>query len=460
MTAFPYNSSAQGGFQYLLDTFKFPVYGEVDFYCTEIWGEEQLWNVPAGITSISAVLIGGGGSGGLGNNQREQDGGGGGGLRYINGMPVTPGEQLRICVGLGGTAWTRAYLTANSLQEKGPGPGGTTYISSLNNSLVSGRTGIGGTIIVFAGAGSTQSVTFTSTFGNELRTTAGGGGGGTTPGSYAWGTIGGGNGGYGGPQSNKGGGATDGGGGGAAGWITGNTGGNGGFFAEASQAANDPPTNGQAGGGGGGMYTAGGGGNGAGGGGGTGVIWGQGPNGNGAQNGVPLTTAEFISWGGQGGSYGPDGLATGTETFGTTEFTLAMGLSVPPAVAWNYRNKSRGNGVRGFYNSVGDNDDGSLTGVFPPRMGSGGYYGGGGGGADITGQGTPQSGSGACGVVRIIYAARTGVTRNYPNRTGTNILSNWGFPTNPAALGGASPYDSPNLVGSTLPFAADTSRTY
>lgn len=448
---------------YLLDTFKFPVYGEVDFYCTEIWGEEQTWTVPVGVTSISAVLIGGGGSGGLGNNQREQDGGGGAGLRYINGMPVTPGEQLRICVGLGGTAWTRSYLTANSIQQKDPGPGGRTYISSLNNSSVNGRNqlGVGVTVIVFAGAGSTQSVSFTSTFGGEARTSAGGGGGGTTPGNYAWGTIGGGNGGFGGPKSNKGGGATDGGGGGAGGWLVGTTGGNGGFFSASSQSANDPPTNGSAGGGGGGMYTAGGGGNGAGGGGGTGVIWGEGPNGNGAQNGVLLTTAEFISWGGQGGSYGPDGLAIGNETFGTTEFTLAMGLAVPPAVAWNYRNGSRGNGVRGFYNSVGDNDDGSLTGVFPPRMGSGGYYGGGGGGADITGQGTPQSGAGACGVVRIIYSGRSVIRRNYPSPNSlTNPLSNWGFPTRPFALGGPSIYNSPNLVGSQFPISQDTSRTY
>jgi hypothetical protein len=457
MTAFPYNSSAQGGFQYLLDTFKFPVYGEVDFYCTEIWGEEQTWIVPVGVTSISAVLIGGGGSGGLGENQREQDGGGGGGLRWINGMPVTPGETLRICVGLGATAITDPYLISRGLNELSPQPGGRTYISSTNNASVAGRVSIGSSIIVFAGAGSTQSVTFTSIVGGEVRTSAGGGGGGSNPGNFAWGSIGGGNGGYGGPQSGKGGGATDGGGGGAAGWLTGTTGGNGGFFASTSQPANDPPTNGAAGGGGGGMYTAGGGGNGAGGGGGTGVIWGQGPNGNGAQNGVPLTTAEFISWGGQGGSYGPDGFATGNETFGVTEFTLAMALPVPPATAWNYRNKSRGNGVRGFYNSVGDD---SGAGVFPPRQGSGGYYGGGGGGADITGQGTPQSGAGACGVVRIIYAARTGITRNYPSQTGTNILTNWGFPTSPFAAGGPSMYNTPNLVGSLTPLSQDTSRTY
>lgn len=460
MTAYPYNKTAQGGFQYLLDTFKFPVYGEVDFYCTEIWGEEQLWTVPVGVTSISAVLIGGGGCGGLGQNQREQDGGGGGGLRWINGMPVTPGETLRICVGLGGTAITNNFLVSRGVNELGPQPGGITYISSTNNANVPGRVSIGSSIIVFAGAGSTQSVTFTSTLGNVVRTTAGGGGGGSNPGVYDWGTIGGGNGGKGGPQSNKGGGATDGGGGGAAGWLTGTTGGDGGFYALGNEA-DDPPKNGAAGGGGGGMYTAGGGGNGAGGGGGTGVIWGQGPNGNGAQNGVPLTTQEFVSWGGQGGSYGPDGFATGNETFGTTEFTLAMGLPVPPAVAWNYRNGSLGNGVRGFYNSVGDSDTGTLTGVFPPRMGSGGYFGGGGGGADVGGTLRPQSGGGACGVVRIIYAGRSTINRNYPSpNNNTNPLSNWGFPTQPFALGGPSMYSSPNLIGSKFPLSQDTSRTY
>lgn len=458
----------QGGIGYLLDTFKFPAYGQIDFYCVGD-GVEQEWVVPVGVTSISAVLIGGGGSGGLGLSQREQDGGGGAGLRYINGMRTVPGETLKICVGCGGTAVKYPFLQDNSLQERIGFPGGDSYIASDNNATAPGRTGIGDTIIVFAGGGSQKSFTIpaSDTVEGVNRVTTGAGGTGSVPGSYAWGTIAGGNGGYGGPESQRGGGAVDGGGGGAGGWLVGvaGTGGGGGFFPLSGGTGNaSPPTNGSGGAGGGGMYTDGGGGAGGGGGGGTGVIWGQGPSGNGAQNGVLLSNTEFTSWCGQGGSYGADGKAVGTEAYGTTEYANLSGQANPPASYWNYANQSIGNGVRGYNNSIGDDDDGSLTGdniaapildggvVVDSRMGAGGLWGGGGGGADTTGQARPQSGYGGDGIIRIIFTVRFNRQRNYPSPNNTdNPLSNWGYPTKPPAEGGPALDETPNIVGSFLP---------
>lgn len=62
------------------------------------------WTVPAGVTSISAVVIGAGGGGG-------NFAGGGGGLRYGS-IPVTPGETFTITVGafgIGGTLSNSYY---------------------------------------------------------------------------------------------------------------------------------------------------------------------------------------------------------------------------------------------------------------------------------------------------------------------------------------------------------------
>lgn len=61
---------------------------------------DNTWTVPAGVRSISFVLIGaGGGSAGFSDNEGMGSGGGGGGLLYRNDFPVTPGTQLTISVG-------------------------------------------------------------------------------------------------------------------------------------------------------------------------------------------------------------------------------------------------------------------------------------------------------------------------------------------------------------------------
>ena len=56
------------------------------------------WKCPAGVTSVSVLMIAGGGAGGL----RYGAGGGGGALAYGNNIPVIPGQIYYVGVGLGG----------------------------------------------------------------------------------------------------------------------------------------------------------------------------------------------------------------------------------------------------------------------------------------------------------------------------------------------------------------------
>jgi hypothetical protein len=58
------------------------------------------FTVPAGVTSVSAVVVGGGG---CGEFQHDGANGGGGALGYKNNISVTPGSSISVSVGAGGT---------------------------------------------------------------------------------------------------------------------------------------------------------------------------------------------------------------------------------------------------------------------------------------------------------------------------------------------------------------------
>jgi hypothetical protein len=176
------------------------------------------WVVPAGVTSVSAVCVGGGGAGNQGGT--NGGGGGGGGLRYINNLPVTPGETITITIGSGGVS------TGNNTQTSG------------------GSSGLlrGANVLVQANGGTRAS---------QVWVTGGAGGSGTALGAGPFGgTIGGATGGTGGNGS-----SSYGGGGGGAGGYSAN-GGNGG----ATTNNGNNGAGGSAGGGGGGETYAGGGG--------------------------------------------------------------------------------------------------------------------------------------------------------------------------------------------------------
>jgi len=172
------------------------------------------FTVPAGVTKISAVLIGGGGAGGgCDSGGSGGNGGGGGGLRYINDYPVTSGDTLDVIVGVGGVA----------VSGSNGGNGGDSSIS------ISGV----GIATAFGGKGGTS----------NYNDTVNAGVGGT--GSNISGSIGGATGGSGGRATNN----SGAGGGGAAGYSgIGGTGGS--TFGTGSTGVGDAGSGGGAGGGG------------------------------------------------------------------------------------------------------------------------------------------------------------------------------------------------------------------
>lgn len=80
------------------------------------------WTVPAGVTSISVAGVGGGGGG----SQKASGGSGGAGaqLKYINNIPVTPGDTYTIVIGSGGSTGSAYGVT-----------GGDTYMYKTGNTV-------------------------------------------------------------------------------------------------------------------------------------------------------------------------------------------------------------------------------------------------------------------------------------------------------------------------------------
>ena len=98
------------------------------------------WVVPNGVTKIAAVCVGGGAGGG---QQWASDGAGGGALVWMNGIDVTPGEELQIAVGLGrrGESYNGSY------------GGGQSWIARPTSNATQNA----GNTILFAGGGGYQS---------------------------------------------------------------------------------------------------------------------------------------------------------------------------------------------------------------------------------------------------------------------------------------------------------------
>jgi len=127
------------------------------------------FTVPAGVTKISAVLIGGGGAGGGSGGGSGGNGGGGGGLIYVNDFPVTPGQTLAVIVGAGGiavsggTGGNGGNSSITGIATAFGGTGGTTdYLQSVG----AGGAGTGGSGGATGGSG-----------GQATLTTGAGGGG-------------------------------------------------------------------------------------------------------------------------------------------------------------------------------------------------------------------------------------------------------------------------------------------
>lgn len=165
------------------------------------------WVVPAGVTSVSAVVIGGGG-GGIGN-ANGGCGGSGGDLRTFNNLAVTPGETLTITVGAGGTGGTaptqggisRIQRGGTTLLQASGGGAGTISGSGARNGT---STAIGGSVSGGDGGTSPNTTTALCSGGGAAGGYAGAGGnGGAGTNSGTAGAGGGGGGGGGGGSSDE-----------------------------------------------------------------------------------------------------------------------------------------------------------------------------------------------------------------------------------------------------------------
>jgi hypothetical protein len=205
------------------------------------------FTVPGGVTEVSAVAVGGGGgsSGCPGTSQGSGVGGGGGALAWAS-FAVTPGENLSVVVGGGGSA---GALNGNG------GNGGTSYVARGGTFLVRAGGGTGGDYQGFGsnGTGGGPGGTVLNGSGGSGGsggnvTFNGGGGGGGGAGGY---TGAGGNGGTGnGGLANAGAGGGGGGGiGQTAGGAPENAGGGVGIYGEGANGLGGLPGTGGSGGG-------------------------------------------------------------------------------------------------------------------------------------------------------------------------------------------------------------------
>ena len=136
---------------------------------------QYAWSVPAGVTEISAVLIGGGGGGSastLPSNGVSGGGGGGGALSWRNNINISGQSTLYITVGSGGSGGDLSTNNATS--------GGDSYIRIGSHS---------GTILARAGGGTRGAynnpvasaqpggTNYSSTYGGGGSTSGGGNGG-------------------------------------------------------------------------------------------------------------------------------------------------------------------------------------------------------------------------------------------------------------------------------------------
>ena len=127
--------------------------GSITFSATTA-GFENIWTVPAGVTSLSKIdmyAAGGGGGGVIGNGDHYAGGGGGsGGFLEDASMSVTPGETLIIIVGVGGRPGAvnienrQEFVGSQTTGTKNGAAGGATLIRRGASTILTVTGGGGG----------------------------------------------------------------------------------------------------------------------------------------------------------------------------------------------------------------------------------------------------------------------------------------------------------------------------
>lgn len=131
----------------------------------QVFSANGTFVVPAGVTSIAAVVIGSGGA------NFDNDGGAGGGLSYNNAIAVTPGESLTVVAGLGATC--RVHRSGTTLIQANSASGLTAGTANTTGGATS-FAGRGGSSI--GGGAGTYTANATGFVGTSLLGTTPGGG--------------------------------------------------------------------------------------------------------------------------------------------------------------------------------------------------------------------------------------------------------------------------------------------
>jgi uncharacterized protein YjbI with pentapeptide repeats len=185
-------SDSSGAFSYTSDNSAVAVIPPTPTFTTFTTVGTTNWVVPAGITSVSALIVGGGGGGG-----RDNGGGGGGGGVIVNtNIAVTPGASMNIVVGSGGAAAASTSTVGSNggnssfagLVAVGGGGGGSLFNTVGANGGSAGGRGGGAAASAVSGT-----VTTTPLQGNNGGGSSGGYGGGGGGGSGQVGAAGGSN---------------------------------------------------------------------------------------------------------------------------------------------------------------------------------------------------------------------------------------------------------------------------
>lgn len=124
------------------------------------------FSVPTDVYYISAVVVGAGGGGGDGGSTAPTPGGAGGGLAWVSNLPVSPGENLTITVGLGG------------LGGAGSGSAGLSRIARDATNLVTANGGANGSNTEGASGGAGGTIAFDASITGVGGIGTGGGSGG------------------------------------------------------------------------------------------------------------------------------------------------------------------------------------------------------------------------------------------------------------------------------------------
>jgi len=151
---------------------------------TQILTSNQTWTVPSRAYLLEVFVVGGGGGGGAGGSSGGGGGGAGGNIRLVKDIQVTPGQNIAVTIGGGGSPGANGGTTSfGSISAAGGGAGGANNGTggATSRNILGTVVNLGGAAGGGGGAGTGASATNKNgavgfTYNNVLYAAGGGGG--------------------------------------------------------------------------------------------------------------------------------------------------------------------------------------------------------------------------------------------------------------------------------------------